>query len=225
MEPFAQWRGGTAAVVEQGLPPAEEFAAALLQHGVVIKGAPVMDGTWHRAALEDDKPGAKSASYRAFLDGRPNGQIHNYKTNQTHMWVSGGPAPNQEELAAQRARAAATSQRRREELEATHAEVAKLANALWDKARLNSSTPPERGYLHNKKVDAVGLRYDPELPVIYVPMRDIDGRLHSIQMIDEDDGTKSFMKGGRMQGLMHVIGDEKLMDNGDRKSTRLNSSQ
>src|SRR3546814_20827683 len=33
-------------------------------------------------------------------------------------------------------------------------------------------------------------------------------------MIDEDDGTKSFMKGGRMQGLMHVIGDEKLMDNG-----------
>src|SRR3546814_1526639 len=45
-------------------------------------------------------------------------------------------------------------------------------------------------------------------------MRDIDGRLHSIQMINEDDGTKSFMKGGRMQGLMHVIGDKKLMEKG-----------
>src|SRR3546814_20977172 len=74
--------------------------------------------------------------------------------------------------------------------------------------------PIYRGYLNSKQVEAEGLRFDPELPVIYVPMRDIDGRLHSIQMIDEDDGTKSFMKGGRMQGLMHVIGDEKLMDNG-----------
>src|SRR3546814_11986969 len=123
MAAFSKWRSAAAPTAADSLSPTEEFATFLQQHGVILKGRPEIDGTWHRAPLEDDKAGAKSASYRAFLDGRPNGQIHNYKTGQTHMWVAGGPAPTPEELSALKSQAAATSERRRQELEATHAEV------------------------------------------------------------------------------------------------------
>src|SRR3546814_7286294 len=85
MAAFSKWRSAAAPTAADSLSPTEEFATFLQQHGVILKGPPEIDGTWHRAPLEDDKAGAKSASYRAFLDGRPNGQIHNYKTGQTHM--------------------------------------------------------------------------------------------------------------------------------------------
>jgi ATP-dependent exoDNAse (exonuclease V) alpha subunit len=75
------WGSGPAAgPAAEFAEPAAEFAEALRKHGLIIKGQPVMDGQWHRVAVDGDKEGALGGSYRVDLDGRPTGHIMNYKT-------------------------------------------------------------------------------------------------------------------------------------------------
>jgi phage/plasmid primase-like uncharacterized protein len=47
---------------------------------------------------------------------------------------------------------------------------------------------------------------------LIVPMRDIDGKLWSIQTIDAD-GTKSFHKNGRVEGMHAIVGGELTPEN------------
>src|SRR3546814_13114099 len=76
MAAFSKWRSAAAPAAADSLSPTEEFAAFLQQHGVVLTGRPELAGPWHRAPLEDDKAGAKTASYRAFQYGRPKDHTH-----------------------------------------------------------------------------------------------------------------------------------------------------
>lgn len=65
-------------------------------------------------------------------------------------------------------------------------------------------------YLVRKKIDKLyGARIATTLGnnKIYVPMKDIDGVLHSIQSIDGSTGDKQFYPGGRKKGCFHLIGD------------------
>lgn len=225
MEAVKQWRNGPAPAVTATQNPAEEFASALKDYGVVVKGLPVMDGEWHRASLEDDKPGAANASYRAFLDGRPNAQIKNFKTGELHKWVAGGGILSPEERQALVEQAAATRAMRAEARKNTQAEAARLAVEIWGKAidarhahtlllnkewldgpgagRNMDSHGGRHPYLGSKGVDAHGLRMMND-GTLLVPARDVEGRLHSVQRINEG-GAKLFMARGRKEGLMHVI--------------------
>ncbi|STK06524.1 DNA primase TraC [Escherichia coli] len=60
--------------------PVTEFAQVLENAGLVIQGLPQMDGAIHRVATRDDKKGAKSGAYRAYLDGRPAGWYRDYRS-------------------------------------------------------------------------------------------------------------------------------------------------
>ena len=71
---FAKWNK-PAEIKESKLSPVDEFAIALKDNGLLIKGEPVMDGKWHRVAVEGDEKKKNSGSYRGFLDGKANGQI------------------------------------------------------------------------------------------------------------------------------------------------------
>lgn len=43
---------------------------------------PIMDGKIHRCKVEGDRGREASGAYQGYLDGYPNGWIHNFKTNE-----------------------------------------------------------------------------------------------------------------------------------------------
>ncbi len=74
--------------------PVTEFAQVLENAGLVIQGFPQMDGAIHRVATRDDKKGAKSGAYRAYLDGRPAGWYRDYRSAMTVPQTGYFPAEN-----------------------------------------------------------------------------------------------------------------------------------
>ncbi|MHA1597538.1 MAG: zincin-like metallopeptidase domain-containing protein [Alphaproteobacteria bacterium] len=201
-----KWKSETAPESEKAIDPAQEFAQALKDHGIVVKGDPVMDGKWQRASLTDE-PGKQNASYRAFLDGIPNGQIKNFKTDELHTWVSAGEPLSDKERAVLQAQAAETRAVRAEELvQAQHA-AAKKAFGVWKNAHAWADQSNSE-YLQRKDVQGYGIKVDVAGRLL-IPARDTNGRIHSLQTID--DTGKAFLKNGRKGGMMHVIDPNKEM--------------
>ncbi|RYF53526.1 MAG: hypothetical protein EOO29_56440 [Comamonadaceae bacterium] len=87
-----------------------------------------------------------------------------------------------------------TEQRQRQ------AEAAAAALVRWTDA----VPAQEHPYLSAKGVRAHGVRIEPNHTLL-IPMRDSEGRLHSLQTI-APDGTKRFMPGGKVKGCYHAIG-------------------
>jgi len=58
-------------------------------------------------------------------------------------------------------------------------------------------------YLLKKRVEAFGVRFGND--VLVIPLKDITGKLWSLQWINPD-GTKRFLAGGRKKGCFHSIG-------------------
>lgn len=92
--------------------------------------------------------------------------------------------------------------------------------AAEEKAKANEETAqraktifteggPTTGYMERKLIAkhyGTGTAPDAELnPSLVIPMRDVDGNIWNLQRIF-DDGTKRPMAGGRINGLMHIIG-------------------
>jgi phage/plasmid primase-like uncharacterized protein len=74
------------------------------------------------------------------------------------------------------------------------------AKQRWDRCL---PAPAEHGYLRAKQIDVCGARIDGEN--LLVPMRDIDGKLWSLQEIDPE-GRKHNQEGGRRKGCFFLIG-------------------
>jgi putative DNA primase/helicase len=82
-------------------------------------------------------------------------------------------------------------------------ETAEKALLLWDSlAEIGQSN-----YLAQKQVSAFGIRFgrENEQNIIYIPLRDVDNKLWSLQKILAD-GSKTFLPGGKKQGCFHLIG-------------------
>jgi putative DNA primase/helicase len=100
-------------------------------------------------------------------------------------------------------------------IEAAQAHAAQAAADLWTSASDTGNSP----YLARKGAAGVGVRYLPD-GTLLVPMRDVDGVLWNVQCIAPQkapDGTdKRYgpprVKGGRKQGLWHVLGALPLPD-------------
>lgn len=94
-------------------------------------------------------------------------------------------------------------------IDAAQASAAQAATYLWDSASDTGNSP----YLARKGVAGVGVRYLPD-GTLLVPMRDVDGVLWNVQCIapqkGPDGSDKRYgpprIKGGRKQGLWHVLG-------------------
>ena len=78
-------------------------------------------------------------------------------------------------------------------------ETAALALSKWNSLSETGHSP----YLAKKKVEPYGVRFRQDLLII--PLRDIAGKLWSLQWISPD-GTKRFLTGGRKKGCFHLIG-------------------
>ena len=227
MAPLEKWKPENQQTpVKKEVDPVKEFADELKRQGVLVKGDPIMDGKWHRVQLDGDAKGQNNASYRAFLDGRANGQIHNYKTQETHKWVATGEALTKEQRAKLEAEAAQKQQQRAEERLKLQKEARFKAMKRFDEAFLpklwkpgQDIEPDDYPYLNRKGVGAYGIHQEPS-GTLLVPARTVDGQLWSVQTIDHD-GTKRFPKNARKSGLMHIIDPDNKIE---EKSSIINGS-
>lgn len=206
LEPFKRWQETKAKAPEPKINPEDEFAQALKENGLILDGPPTMDGKWHRVAVEGDRKGQKSGSYRGFLEGLPAGNITNYKSGQDPVkWVATGTKIDPKELEQARAEAAARKAAQEQELRAQYRAVAKRAYGIFQNAE---PAPSNHAYLQNKQVPAGDLRID-QSGNLLMPMANDKGFIENIQTI-HPDGTKMYLKDGKKRGLMHVIeGDPK----------------
>ncbi|MGI4939915.1 MAG: toprim domain-containing protein, partial [Janthinobacterium lividum] len=180
-----------------------QFRDEMHLYGLRPRGALQMDGRWHRVQVEGDKKGVKSGSYVGYLDGRPAGFLHNFKTGEKRPWKANGEARpiSAEERDAERAQMAVDKARREAEQAAFTAAAARKAGGMWAKGKRVQVHP----YLKKKGVQAHGLRQD-RYGNLLVPMRDAAGDLHNVQTISGDGRTKLFVKDGRKQGTFAMLG-------------------
>ena len=208
LAPLARWMGRAA---EERVGPAEradpveEFGEFLKDKGLVLDGPPNMDGARHRVAVEGGRPGAVDGMYVGYLDGVPAGFAKNWKTGVEENWRSSTRALSREETAALRTEAAekrAAREAKREE------EYALAADAAADEfAGMAEMGPEGHAYLARKGLDSAdGLGVKLDKGDLVVPLRDGEGTVWSLQRIS-GTGFKSFMKGGRVAGCFHVIGE------------------
>lgn len=199
--PFEKWGGKT--TERTGSPttdPIDGFKAALADAGLQIAGEPIMDGAIHRVQVEGDRKNERSGAYTGHLDGRPAGFIQNFRTGLKTTWKADQAQPGVDE-AALAAQAAARRAEREAELRQQYE-----AAAVDAKRQIETATPAvAHQYLEAKGIEAHGTLIDEKARLV-VPITNLDDKLQSIQTIAAD-GTKGFMKDGKMGGGMFKIGD------------------
>lgn len=148
--------------------------------------------------------GRKRNGWAIFFDGeRPGGAFGNHKQNTgTINWSAkrDAPALTPEQRRQLREQIAAEEARRAQEIVVTQEYVAREALAMW---RASGPADAAHAYAVKKRLCVAPLRQSGD--ALLVPMRDAAGVIWNLQRI-YPDGTKRFMKGGRILGLMAVIG-------------------
>ncbi|MBC7953615.1 MAG: DUF1738 domain-containing protein [Rhodospirillaceae bacterium] len=198
--PFAKWTVKDK-LPEPDLSPQKEFAQALKSYGLELDGDPDMDGKWHRVPVTGDKGAQKNGAYRGFLDGRPAGNITNYKSGTHEKWVAVGVALTGEDRARIQAEAAQVRADREAQRLDSAEKAAKVAYGIW--ANLPASATPETcPYLAGKGVGAHGVKVDGAGKLV-IPARDADGKLWTVQFASADG--KRWLKDSQKAGGMHVV--------------------
>lgn len=180
----------------------DDFRKALLLAGLaMLKGDLIADGVLHRYQVEGDKAGSKNGWYVLHADAEPFGAFGSWKTGQSETWYPlSADIMTEAQRKALSARIAAAKLARDAEQAAVYATARRRAQGLWEKAK---PADGEHAYLVKKSVPAYGLKLLRQQLVI--PLRDVEGTLHSLQFIGED-GRKTFLTGGRKRGCYHAIG-------------------
>lgn len=182
--------------------PIDGFLQAIERAGLAMyKPVVHANGCLHRYRVEGDKAGSCNGWYVLHLDDKPFGAFGSWKTGQSETWSpAAAETMNTAERQALAARMAAAKLARDAEQAAVQTSARQRAHDLWEKAK-----PADGGhaYLVKKGVPAYGLKLLRQQ--LMVPLRDVDGTLHSLQFIGAD-GRKTFLTGGRKRGCYHAIG-------------------
>ena len=203
LTPLAAWMPEKAPAPEPSMPPQEEFAHALENAGLDLRGkAPIMDGQIHRVPLIGRNGGDLDGAYCGYLDERPAGWMQNFSAGEKTTWAATGHTLTKEQLEAQRAEIA----RKREErqrliLEQQH-KTAREAHTEWIAHDWASADNP---YLQAKGVQPFGVREDLD-GTLLVPVMTVDKELRGLQTISPE-GEKRFMYGMEKNGNFHMIAD------------------
>jgi putative DNA primase/helicase len=181
--------------------PTVQFRDAMVRRGLVPPDQIIADGTLHRCDAKGKK-GQRDGAYRLHLDGIPAGGFQNWRDGKGwENWRAdiGRTLTPQEEA---KHKAKVEAQRRQHEAEE---ERAREATALEAQMLLNSAKcgAPKHDYIQRKGIRAHGVRV--HRGDLLIPMRDADGKLHSLQRI-APDGKKLFLPFGRKRGCYFSIG-------------------
>jgi putative DNA primase/helicase len=174
-----------------------EFKNAMRSHNINCVAEIIADGKVHRFA--NDGKGNKDCWYILFQnnDGSFGGSYGNWQTGDKHAWSSDNK-PLSKEIYAQIERA--RNLHAQEEAE-RHDQAALKAAKQWSNVQQAAHSP----YLQKKQINAHGVAFAQNGDIL-VPLRDIDGKLWSLQFI-HPDGTKRFLSGGKKKGCFHTLGD------------------
>lgn len=123
-----------------------------------------------------------------------------WSTGESHHWFEdSGKSLDAGEVAARKAQLATLRQEQETEQARIYNEIATRTQGQWDGLPETGNSP----YLERKQVLAYSLRFLGD--AVVVPLRDIEGKLWSLQTINAD-GSKRFQTGGRKRGCFHTIG-------------------
>ena len=182
---------------------ADNLYQAMIEAGLAMyKPTSILaDGKVHRYRVAGDKAGSLNGWHVLHLEAKAFGAFGSWKLDKPFRWSSLKPETM---TPAERQAFAARMQEVRAAHEAetakVQAEAANRALRLWDRSKPASNDHP---YLVKKRVHAYGIR-DLRGQLV-IPLRDVDGKLRSLQFIGTD-GRKTFLTGGRMRGCYHPIG-------------------
>jgi len=186
------------------MPAIDEFMIVLRNAGLILDGAVIRDGQWHRTSVDSDRRGQKNGSY-LFIEGNgfARGVAHNFKdASRSISWKSEKTSsvyarPYDES----RLRIIREQRARQDQMDIE----SKIRVARGLRNRLTQLRPAiSHPYLTRKRVSVHGLMISGH--VLIMPLRDIDGEVWSAQSI-YPDGTKINLKGGRKSGCFHLIGE------------------
>jgi len=158
-------------------------------------------GKWHRFPGSGKKKGNAAAWCKMFPDGM-GGTFGDYSTDLSGVWQVEHEKPlTPAEQAAFRRQIAEARRQAEQTRMAAQAVAAKKAALIWKQAKPAKENHP---YLVNKGIKAHGLRQDKDGKLV-VPLRDLKGKLHSVQYIDQE-GNKRFLPDGLVSGCYYSIG-------------------
>ncbi len=179
----------------------DQFRAALAARDIIPPEPIVADGCLHRCNAAG-RHGRGDAAYLLHLDGLPAGGFENWRDGRGwETWRCEpvrAPSAAERETLVRHARAAQAA--RDGEALVRHQKSQREAALIWAASR---PAQPDHPYLLRKGVAAHGLRVFKG--ALVVPVRDLDGTLHSLQLISPG-GVKRFLKDGRVQGLCGWLG-------------------
>lgn len=184
-----------------------------LRIGMAIKSEFPLDGfdlwnEWSRKATLVYDPKAAVAVWKSFKNIRI-GIGHVFYFAKQNGWEGSGEAyvkPTLEEYAARKAKEeAAFALALAKQREAQQA-AAKRAFGIY---KNSPYAPADHPYLRRKGVKPHGLRLF--MKCLCVPLRDIDGRLHSLELIGPD-GDKNTLENGRVDGCFYLIGRREFIN-------------
>lgn len=166
-----------------------------------VKHSIVADGRIHRYRVEGDKPGSVNGWYVAHLSPIPIATFGSWRTGETHSFR------DTDAKSITRAERADLRQKNYEMRQARYQEQVAVWRQAREKAekllRVSRPAKADHPYLVRKGVKSYGLRQLRDSLVI--PLRDVNGIVHSLQFIGTDGG-KRFLTGGKVQGYYYPIG-------------------
>ena len=203
LTPLVAWVPKKAPAPEPSMPPQEEFAHALEQAGLDLRGkAPIMDGQIHRVPLIGRNGGDLDGAYCGFLDERPAGWMQNFSAGEKTTWVATGHTLTKEQIEAQRAEIARKREERQRLILEQQQKTARDAHTEWIAHDWAADDNP---YLQAKGVPASGVREDLD-GTLLVPVMTVDKELRGLQTISPE-GEKRFMYGMEKNGNFHMIAE------------------
>ena len=180
--------------------PIEHFRLAIAAAGLEAPDSINANGAIHRFST-NGKRGDDSGWYMLHTDGIAAGAFGCWRTGLQSSWCAKSDnAMTDAQREAHRQRINAMKAQREADLQASQQQASQTAAALWQKA---TPAPAAHEYLTRKGIKRHGAKFDGQR--LLIPMRDTDGKLHSLQTI-APDGEKRFMPGGRVKGCYHSIG-------------------
>ena len=184
--------------------PVRQFADAIYADtGAVV--SPIADGDIHRFNDPKGKPRNGACWYVLHLDGLPAGGYGNWRTGEQRTWrANAGHCLSSEEREKADRVIEAAMNKRKADRDRRHAFASGHAANLWRNGKPASANHP---YLVAKGIRPQGLRQS--AGALLVPLRTIDGDLVNIQRI-APDGTKRFLKGGRVWQVFHIVGAKSI---------------
>ncbi|MHC1764620.1 MAG: DUF3631 domain-containing protein [Verrucomicrobiia bacterium] len=180
----------------------ESFRVALRSHGLDYDGPILADGRLHRIRASDDRE--PNSWYVLHGDTPASGAFGCWKRQISETWCCREPHQcSQAEWDRIRQRQQdADRERQRAEAE-RQAEARATAQARLDGAKLANDSHP---YIKRKGVRVHGDLRQAADGKLLIPLRDINGVLHSLQEIDEV-GNKRFLSGGKVAGTFFTVAE------------------